>query len=60
MYDLGIPDHSYYETTGDHYAAYDKDGQIIVVDEVIDNLTEEETKEESGAEIDYDLWEPAA
>ena len=56
MYDLGIPDHSYYESAGAQYAAYDKDGRIIIVDEIIDNLTGEETEEAVDTEISYDEW----
>lgn len=57
MYDLGIPDHSFYESDEAGYAAYDHDGRIIIVSENVDNLTEEETHEESGSEIGYEAWD---
>ena len=57
MYDLGIPDHSWYGSAGAQYAAYDEDGRIIIVDEIIDDLAKEEIKEDPGTAISYDLWE---
>ena len=41
MYNLGISDHSYYQSASLQYAAYDNNGQIILVDEKVDNLVEE-------------------
>lgn len=44
MYDLNIPDHSYYQNDYSQYAAYDENGRIIIVEELVDNLVEEETQ----------------
>ena len=53
MYELGIPDHSYYESDISHFAAYDENGHIIIVDQLVDTITEweSETQPEIGTEV---------
>ena len=52
MYELGIQDHSYYESDISHFAAYDENGHIIIVDQLVDTITEweSETQPEIGTE----------